>query len=418
MTALTINASSEGSRNQGSIPQNINVPGELSRSGPTDEVTMTEVAIDASTEGISNQATISEPIALPGGLSRHVKGENGPDMNFPGPDPMLLAADPAQQTTAVAWFDTSGSCRVGVLNDGDSAFAWASKVGTGKCMGLHVRDNGVVAVVVTSAMNSKQDPTLTLVLYSQTGQEKGKAKVPCLSNKDGAPHGQWGCTYYPGGILQYSKKQNLYGVYWGTGCRQSQWCKGHQGGCQSYVDAATMKTKWNEGNPWICSHDMHQAYGVNPTTGAFIGACGGDAYPKGIKISVKASRGQFQASNTITKHWGNMGGKMAARYGQFAANGNGFLLAWSSTGNAPREQPHELMVAGIDQSGKALSGFPKKLSQDSIDKYDVTMIPYSSGYLVGYIEGKPNKAQWWKPMGILGTKFLKLDTQGNKAGAP
>merc|ERR1719191_1073921 len=270
-------------------------------------------------------------------------------------------------------------------------------------MGLHVRDDGVVAVVVTSSMGSKSDPTLTLVLYSQSGQEKGKAKVPCLSNKNGAPHGMWGCTYYPGGVLKYSKKQNLYGVYWGTGCRQSQWCKGHQGGCQSYVDAATMQTKWQEGNAWICSHDMHQAYGVNPTTGAFAGACGGDAYPKGIKISVKATRGQFKRK-TITKHWGNRGGKQAARFGQIVGDGCGFLLAWSSKGNAS-SGPHELMVTRLDASGGNLPGFPKKLSNDRVDKSDVTVVPFGSGYLVGYTVAG-------------GSKFLKLDAKANKIGAP
>merc|ERR1719399_462981 len=165
-----------------------------------------------------------------------------------------------------------------------------------------------------------------------------------------------------------------------------------------------MKTLWKEGHAWICSHDMHQAYGVNPTTGAFAGACGGDAFPKGIKTSVKARRGQFQASNTITKHWGNMGGKHAARFGQIVGDGNGFLLAWSSKGNAS-SGPHELMVTRLDASGGNLPGFPKKLSNDRVDKSDVTVVPFGSGYLVGYTAAGDSK-------------FLKLDAQANKVGVP
>merc|ERR1719160_2441701 len=147
---------------------------------------------------------------------------------------------------------------------------------------------------------------------------------------------------------------------------------------------------------------MHQAYGVNPTTGAFAGACGGDAYPKGIKISVKATRGQFKRK-TITKHWGNRRGKMAARFGQIVGDGCGFLLAWSSKGNAS-SGPHELMVTRLDASGGNLPGFPKKLSNDQVDKSDVTVVPFESGYLVGYRAAGDSK-------------FLKLDAQANKIGA-
>jgi len=166
-----------------------------------------------------------------------------------------------------------------------------------------------------------------------------------------------------------------------------------------------MKLLPKEGGSWVCSHDMHQAFGVNAATGAFAGACGGDAYPKGIKISVKAARGRFSAKNIMTTHWGNMGGKMAARFGQIVGDGSGFLIAWSSFGTAS-SGAHELMVSRLDAAGSNLPGFPKKLSADGKDKSDVTVVPFGNEYLVGYTEGSSS------------SKFLKLDAQGNKVGVP
>jgi len=353
---------------------------------------------------LSDQISKSSDIALPGGVFRGMSRSNGPDMNQNGPEPMYIHSDPQHQATAMAWADSSQKCRVGVLNSDDSGFAWTKQL-AGKCKGLHVRDDGVVAVLEASGSD---DPTLMLILFDKSGKEKGRTNVQCLSNKDGrSPHSKWKCTMSVGGILRYSKKQNLYGVYWGGGCRSNQWCKGHQGGCQTYVDAATMKLLPKEGNSWVCSHDMHQAFGVNAATGAFAGACGGDAYPKGIKISVKAARGQFSAKTTITTHWGNMGGKMAARFGQIVGDGNGFLIAWSSFGTAT-SGAHELMVSRLSTSGGNLAGFPKKLTVDGKDKQDVTVVPFPTGYLVGYIENV------YPPT----SRLLKLDAQANKVGVP
>jgi hypothetical protein len=76
------------------------------------------------------------------------------------------------------------------------------------------------------------------------------------------------------------------------------------------------------------------------------------------------------------------------------------------------------MVARIDGSGDALAGFPKKLTQDGKDKYDVTLIPFGNGYLVGYIEAVRNWKQWWLPLQVAGTKFAKLDAQANEVGIP
>merc|ERR1719191_1073091 len=98
---------------------------------------------------------------------------------------------------------------------------------------------------------------------------------------------------------------------------------------------------------------------------------------------------------------------MAARFGQIVGDGNGFLIAWSSFGMAS-SGTHELMLSRLDSSGGNLGGFPKKLTSDGKDKQDVTVVPFPTGFLVGYIEDV------YPPT----SRFLKLDAAGNKVGAP
>merc|ERR1719335_1710639 len=121
---------------------------------------------------------------------------------------------------------------------------------------------------------------------------------------------------------------------------------------------------------------------------------------------MKAKRGFWKRIGTIHEHWGNGGGAMAARFGQFAEDGNGFLLAWSSKGTTLRV--HELMVSKLTTMGTGIiqaPGFPKKLTSDGKDKRDVTVVAYPGGFLVAYIDTE-------------GSKFVKLDHEANMVGVP
>merc|ERR1719281_2379558 len=97
---------------------------------------------------------------------------------------------------------------------------------------------------------------------------------------------------------------------------------------------------------------------------------------------------------------------MNARMGQFAEDGDGFLLAWSSAGKTLKAQ--ELMVSKLNTLGTGLvqaPGFPKKLTSDGKNKRDVTAVAYPGGFLVAYIDTE-------------GSKFLKLDKEANMVGVP
>jgi len=189
-----------------------------------------------------------------------------------------------------------------------------------------------------------------------------------------------------------------------------KWCYNHQGGCHAYLDGTTLEPLPKESDPWVVSHDIDQALGVNPYTGAFAGAGAGDGdYPPGVAIQVKSKRGKAPSREgrwrPIHKHWGNWHGKCSAQYGQFVGDEDGFLFAWSSRGMASKG-PHELMVSRLKSNGKNRAGFPKKLSSDKKDKRDVTAVAFGTGYLVGYKER-------WGP-----SQFLKLDAEAAPVGDP
>lgn len=221
-----------------------------------------------------------------------------------------------------------------------------------------------------------------------------------------------------------------------------------------FVDASSMQSVGSEGDAWVASHDMHQALGVNLETGSFAGAGGVDAYPKGVICNVKSRKGVKPSGpehhgkyNIVMKHWGSGSGYHAARFGQMIGDGDGFLLAWSAfAGDGVMDlpqPPHEVMVSKLTASGGNRPGFPKKLTHDGVDKQDVSVVPFDSGYLVGYVVSKQCRKGWsdmseaWRGVCTRGrdngdgsrdlglqysntqpSRLFRLDGQGNKIGEP
>jgi len=135
----------------------------------------------------NDQVSVTRDIPLPGGLYREPDMSNGPDMNQFGYEPMFIHSNPEHQFTAVAWVDGKKKCRVGVLNNDDSGFAWTSQQLAGPCKGLHVRDDGVVAVleatIPTDEAYKKQETRwekhriLKLIIFDKGGQEDKRTEV-------------------------------------------------------------------------------------------------------------------------------------------------------------------------------------------------------------------------------------------------